>query len=106
MPAPAVIRRPKASGAEGAKGLVILHCKTCGNIFGAFLKESKQEFICKCGGRIDLTRPMARFRYTCPCCEKKTFGTTNVEEPSFEARCRCGNSVMLTWVSKDKEYRG
>ena len=105
-PAQAVIRRPKASGMEGAKGLVILYCETCGGIFGTFLKGAKQEFTCKCGSRIDLTKPMARFRYTCPCCEKVTWGTTNVEEPSFETRCICGNSVMLTWVSKDKEYRG
>ncbi len=104
--APAIIRRPKSSGAKGAKGLMILHCETCGDIFVTVLKGSEQELTCKCGSRIDLTRPMASFRYICPCCEKKTWGKTNVEEPDFETRCLCGNKIRLVWVVKDKEYRG
>lgn len=91
---------------EGAKGIVILYCESCGNSFATFLKERKQQFVCRCGGHIDLTRPMARFRYSCPCCEKKTWGSTNVEEPSIETKCLCGNPVVLAWNPRSKEYRG
>lgn len=91
---------------EGAKGIVILYCESCGNMFTTFLKERTQQFVCRCGGRIDLARPMARFRYSCPCCEKKTWGSTNVEEPSIETKCLCGNPVVLAWNPRSKEYRG
>lgn len=104
-PAPAVIRKQSAFREKGAKGLMLLYCKSCGDIFSTFLKDPRQEFTCKCGSRIDLTGPMVRFQYICPCCEKRTYGKTNVEEPSFEAWCLCGNRVMLTWVPKEKEYR-
>ena len=64
--------------------------------FGAYIKR---------GHHIDLTIPLARYHFTCPYCEKKTFGRTNPEDPNITIRCKCGGSIDLCWVPKAKEYR-
>ena len=64
--------------------------------FGAYIKR---------GHHIDLTIPLARYHFTCPYCEKKTFGRTNLEDPNITIRCKCGGSIDLCWVPKAKEYR-
>lgn len=45
---------------------------------------------CKCGHPIDLTAPLARYRFTCPYCEKESWGQTNLEDPDITVRCKCG----------------
>ncbi len=89
----------------GAKGLLRLRCPDCGNIFGTFLREPKTEIDCKCGHHIDLTGPLARYRFTCPYCEKDSWGYTNLEDPEITIRCKCGGDVELRWNAKAKEYQ-
>lgn len=90
---------------DGVKGLVHLHCSKCDSNFGTFLKEPKSKFTCKCGHSIDLTVPLARYRFTCPYCEKESWGYTNLEDPAITVRCKCSRDVELWWNTKAKEYR-
>ena len=89
----------------GIKGLLLLHCSECGDTFHSFLKEPKSEFVCKCGHHIDLTANMAKYEFTCPNCEKRTWGHTNLEDAEITVRCLCGSDIDLQWVSKVKAYR-
>ena len=90
---------------DGAKGLLRLRCPACGNVFGTFLRERQSGVAYKCGHSIDLTAPLARYRFTCPYCEKETWGLTNLEDPEITIRCKCGGDVDLRWVPAVKEYR-
>lgn len=104
MPDPAP--KPKTDGPiEGARGLLRLHCRECGNTFNTFLRDFQTELACKCGHHIDLTVPLARYHFTCPYCEKETWGKTNLEDPNITIRCKCGSNIDLWWVPKAKEYR-
>ncbi len=93
------------SAKAGAGGLLTLRCESCGSVFTTWLVEPKRTFLCKCGGELDLTVPLARFRYHCPNCGKTRFGRTNVDRPTLEVRCGCGSPISLTWVPKLRMYR-
>ena len=97
----AITRKPP----EGARGLLRLRCPECSNTFGTFLREYQTEVDCKCGHLIDLTAPLARFRFTCPCCQQEGFGKTNLEDPEITVRCKCGEEVALEWRPTAKEYQ-
>ena len=103
-PAPETLQE-RRDGQGGVRGTVQLLCGGCGSTIGTFLKNRQAEFRCKCGDSIDLTRPLARFEYTCPYCEAKIRGLTNMEEPDITIKCRCGSPVDLQWVPKIREYR-
>lgn len=103
-PAPETVQEQR-DGQSGVRGAVQLLCGGCGRTIGTFLKTRQEEFRCKCGNSIDLTKPLARFEYTCPCCEAKIFGLTNMEEPDVTIKCRCGSPVDLRWVPKIRECR-
>ena len=90
---------------DGARGPRQLHCRECGRTFGTFLREHQTEVDCKCGHQIDLTTPLARYRFTCPYCEKESWGQTNLEDPEITVRCKCGGDVNLRWVPKLREYQ-
>ena len=91
---------------DGAKGLVTIYCKECGSAFSAFLKERQSEIVCRtCGHHTDLTVPLDKFHFTCPHCEKESWGLTNAEDPDITILCKCGQFVSLRWVPKAKEYR-
>lgn len=96
---------PHEKPPQGARGLLRLHCKECGKIFGTFLRGYQTEVACRCGHRIDLTAPLARYRFTCPYCEKETWGLTNLEDPEITVRCKCGGDVDLRWNPKAREYQ-
>lgn len=96
---------PPEKKQEGVRGLLRLRCPECRNTFGTFLREHQSEIVCKCGHHIDLTVPLAGYRFTCPYCEKETWGQTNLEDPEITIRCKCGGDVELRWVPKVKEYR-
>ena len=96
---------PPEKKPDGARGLLQLHCKECGRTFGTFLREHQAEMVCKCGHHIDLTVPLARYRFTCPYCEKESWGQTNLEDPDITVRCKCGGDINLRWVSKLREYQ-
>jgi len=96
---------PPEKKLEGVRGLLQLHCKECGRTFGTFLREPQTEVLCKCGHSIDLTAPLARYRFTCPYCEREGFGKTNLEDPEITIRCKCGGDVDLHWVPKAREYQ-
>lgn len=103
-PAPEPLQE-RRDGQGGVRGTVQLLCGGCGSTIGTFLKNRQAEFRCKCGDSIDLTRPLARFEYTCPYCEAKIWGLTNMEKPDITIKCRCGSPVDLQWVPKIREYR-
>lgn len=90
---------------EGVRGLIRLRCQECGSTFGTYLKERQSEITCRCGHHIDLTVPLARYRFTCPYCEKETWGRTNLEDPEITIRCKCGGDVDLRWNPKEREYQ-
>ncbi len=90
---------------EGVRGLIRLRCQECGSTFGTYLKERQSEITCRCGHHIDLTAPLARYRFTCPYCEKETWGRTNLEDPEITIRCKCGGDVDLRWNPKEREYQ-
>ena len=96
---------PPEKKPEGARGLLRLYCKKCGNTFGTFLREYQTELDCKCGHHIDLTVPLAKFTYTCPYCEQTRWGQTNLEDPDITVRCKCSRDVNLRWVPKSREYQ-
>ena len=96
---------PPEKKPEGARGLFHLHCKECGRAFTTFLREHQAAVRCKCGQWIDLTAPLARYRFTCPYCEREGWGLTNLEDPDITVPCKCGGSVDLRWAPKSKEYQ-
>ena len=104
-PAPAGGGQTSDKRPEGARGLLRLYCRECGNTFGTFLKELQSEITCRCGHHIDLTVPLARYRFTCPHCGKESWGKTNLEDPELTARCICGEDVVMRWNSKEREYQ-
>lgn len=89
----------------GSRGLLHLHCRECGRTFTTFLREYQTEMDCKCGHQIDITAPLARYRFTCPYCERDGWGQTNLEDPDITVRCKCGGDINLRWASKAKEYQ-
>lgn len=116
-PAPAVEQQPedlaefatspRAHGrpSQGAKGMLRLRCKECGNTFGTFLREYQPAVLCKCGRSIDLTAPLATYHFTCPYCECERFGKTNLEDPEITVRCKCGGDIDLRWNPRAIEYQ-
>ena len=106
QPMPTIAPASKPDGPiEGARGLLRLHCRECGSTFNTFLRDLQTDLACRCGHHIDLTVPLARYHFTCPCCEKETWGKTNLEDPNITIRCKCGSNIDLWWVPKAKEYR-
>jgi len=101
----AVLPPPLEKKPEGVRGLLHLHCEECGRTFGTFLREHQTKMDCKCGHQIDLSAPLARYRFTCPYCEKECWGQTNLEAPDITVRCKCGRDVTLEWTPPEKEYR-
>lgn len=90
---------------EGARGLLRLHCPECGNSFGTFLREYQTEVECKCGHQIDLTTPLALYRFTCPYCQHEGWGKTNSEAPEIEVQCKCREMVTVRWNRDAREYQ-
>lgn len=70
------------------------------------MRERQSEVDCRCGHHIDLTAPLARYRFTCPYCEKEAWGKTNLEDPEITARCPgCGEEVKMRWNPSEREYQ-
>ena len=90
---------------EGVRGLLHLHCEGCGKTLATFLKMKQQTITCRCGHTTDLTKPLARFHYTCPYCEMERWGLTNLEDSTISIKCKCGGTVDMQWTPKAKEYR-
>lgn len=90
---------------EGARGLLRLYCRECGNTFGTFLKERQSEITCRCGHQIDLTAPLALYRFTCPYCQHEGWGKTNSEDPEIEVQCKCREMVTVRWNRDAREYQ-
>lgn len=90
---------------EGARGLLRLYCRECGNTFGTFLKERQSEITCRCGHQIDLTAPLALYRFTCPYCQHECWGKTNSEDPEIEVQCKCREMVTVRWNRDAREYQ-
>lgn len=101
LPPPRTHERPP----QGARGVLRLHCRACGNTFGTFLRDYQTEIACRCGQPIDLTAPLAMYRFNCPYCEKESWGRTNLEDPEITVRCKCGGDVDLRWNPKAREYQ-
>lgn len=107
-PQPAAVPAPATKPdkpLEGVRGALHLRCEGCGKTLATFLKMKQREITCRCGHITDLTRPLARFQYTCPYCEMQRWGWTNLEDANISIKCKCGGMVDLQWVYKAKEYR-
>lgn len=91
---------------QGVKGPVKLRCPACGNAFGKFFHDRTKVCVCRCGHVIDLTRPLARYSFTCPSCGKYSYGRTNLEDAEITVRCACREEVSLGWNPKAREYLG
>lgn len=90
---------------EGVRGLIRLRCQECGSTFGTYLKERQSEITCRCGHHIDLTAPLARYRFTCPYCQHEGWGKTNSEDPEIEVQCKCREMVTVRWNPDAREYQ-
>ena len=92
-------------GAQGAKGLMLLHCPGCGRTFKSFSKDFVEATKCFCGAEVPLL-DTARFEFTCKSCGKLTYGRTNIETATIDAgsmNCTCGTPCReLRW---DPEVR-
>lgn len=92
-------------GAQGAKGLMLLHCPGCGHTFKSFSKDFVEATKCFCGAEVPLL-DTARFEFTCKSCGKLTYGRTNIETATIDAgsmNCTCGTPCReLRW---DPEVR-
>lgn len=92
-------------GAQGAKGLMLLHCPGCGRTFKSFSKDFVEATKCFCGAEVPLL-DTARFEFTCKSCGKLTYGRTNIETETIDAgsmNCTCGTPCReLRW---DPEVR-
>ena len=104
-PAPAGGGQTSDKRPEGARGLLRLYCRECGNTFGTFLKERQSEITCRCGHHIDLTAPLALYRFTCPYCQHEGWGKTNSEDPEIEVQCKCREMVTVRWNRDAREYQ-
>lgn len=104
-PAPAGGGHTSDEQPEGAKGLLRLYCRECGNTFGTFLKERRSEITCRCGHHIDLTVPLALYRFTCPYCQHEGWGKTNSEDPEIEVQCKCREMITVRWNPDAREYQ-
>lgn len=102
-PAPAV--GTSSERPEGARGLLRLYCQECGSSFGTFLREYQSVITCRCGHHIDLTVPLARYRFTCPYCQHEGWGKTNSENPEIEVQCKCHEMVTVRWNPDAREYQ-
>ena len=89
------------------RGAMFLKCPSCGRTFGTFVKEPADTIDCRCGNKIPIsgTGVLGHYTYTCPCCETRKFGWTNLQDAEIEMKCRCGNAVSLTWNPTAREYR-
>lgn len=106
QPMPDPVPAPKTDGQlDGVRGLLHLRYEDCGKPLATFLKFKQQKITCRCGYSIDLTKPLARFHYTCPYCEMERWGWTNLEDPTISVKCKCGGMVDMQWEPKAKEYR-
>lgn len=92
-------------GAQGAKGLMLLHCPGCGRTFKSFSNDFAEATKCFCGAEVPLF-DTARFEFTCKSCGKLTYGRTNIETATIDAgsmNCVCGTPCReLRW---DPEVR-
>ena len=57
------------------------------------MRSRQSEIACRCGYHIDLTAPLARYRFICPYCEKETWGRTNLEDPEITEEFICRLAV-------------
>lgn len=94
-----------AEDRPGVTGPLQIYCDECEAVFFLWAKELTTEVTCRCGHTIELTKGLAKFHYTCPCCERRRTGYTNIVDPSFETKCGCGNQIVLNWDKKRREYR-
>lgn len=94
----------KIKNAVSIGGLLRLRCPCCGSEFGTYLHSPQASVACRCGATI-LLEHMAPYSFTCPCCERKIRGKTNVPEIEITVACRCGNPVTMRWDARSRSYR-
>ena len=83
---------------KGVKGFVYLECPSCGDQFSIFLREPKNDVICRnCKGHIPLRlKETARARVRCGKCGNELNYRTTYQGDFFTVECRtCGAPVDL-----------
>lgn len=100
---------PSKSGAQGAKGLMLLTCPGCKHTFKHFAREATDKVKCFCGAEVPVDN-VARFEFTCKQCGKLSYGWTNIEAAAIEAgalHCVCtATAPEMIWHPAARKYRG
>lgn len=100
---------PSKSGAQGAKGLMLLTCPGCKHTFKHFAREATDKVKCFCGAEVPVDN-VARFEFTCKQCGKLSYGWTNIETAAIEAgalHCVCtATAPEMIWHPAARKFRG
>lgn len=100
---------PSKSGAQGAKGLMLLTCPGCKRTFKHFAREATDKVKCFCGAEVPVDN-VARFEFTCKQCGKLSYGWTNIEAAAIEAgalHCVCtATAPEMIWHPAARKFRG
>lgn len=100
---------PSKSGAQGAKGLMLLTCPGCKRTFKHFAREATDKVKCFCGAEVPVDN-VARFEFTCKQCGKLSYGWTNIETAAIEAgalHCVCtATAPEMIWHPAARKFRG
>ena len=100
---------PSKSGAQGAKGLMLLTCPGCKRTFKRFAREATDKVKCFCGAEVPVDN-VARFEFTCKQCGKLSYGWTNIETAAIEAcalHCVCtATAPEMIWHPAARKFRG
>ena len=100
---------PSKSGAQGAKGLMLLTCPGCKRTFKHFALEATDKVKCFCGAEVPVDN-VARFEFTCKQCGKLSYGWTNIETAAIEAgalHCVCtATAPEMIWHPAARKFRG
>lgn len=100
---------PSKSGAQGAKGLMLLTCPGCKHTFKHFAREATDKVKCFCGAEVPVDN-VARFEFTCKQCGKLSYGWTNIEAAAIEAgalHCVCtATAPEMIWHPAARKFRG
>lgn len=87
--------------------LLLYHCSQCGFDHWCKIDGDTADVHCNCGRSETVRRSdLTPIEYTCPECWKHTYGLTNRSETAFDAKCKCGTPVPVSYSYRHKRYEG
>lgn len=88
------------------RGLIVAHCKLCGNYTSFYTKEEINKFKCRsCGEISQLVAPATPLLSVCEC-GNRIMGVTNSDEDIFQFNCKCGYPNSVEYSSRKNKYFG